>query len=186
MNEVTGSSGFLIVTISFLLLLTGCNFKEKPSLPPLQVVDHVDLERYVGTWYEIARYPHKFQKGCLRSQATYTLTDSGISVLNQCYEEAQPDNIRSAQGKAKVVDSKTNAKLKVSFFWPFYGKYWIIDLGKDYEYAVVGHPGRKYLWILSRAKNLDEPIYQDILRRLEGQNYDTSKLIKTNLKSEDQ
>jgi apolipoprotein D and lipocalin family protein len=155
-------------------------------MPPLQVVNHVDLERYVGKWYEIARYPHKFQKGCLRSQATYTLTDSGISVFNECYEEAQPGNIRAAQGKAKVVDSKTNAKLKVSFFWPFYGKYWIIDLGKDYEYAVVGHPSRKYLWILSRTKYLDEPIYQDILRRLEGQNYDTSKLIKTNLKSEDQ
>jgi apolipoprotein D and lipocalin family protein len=179
MNEINGSSFFVFVAVSLLLLLAACNFKGGNSIPPLQVVNYVDLQRYVGRWYEIARYPHKFQEGCLQSQATYTLTDKGISVLNECYEEEQPEKLRSAEGKARVVDSQTNAKLKVSFFWPFYGKYWIIDLGEDYEYAVVGHPSRKYLWILSRTPEMDNALYQDILRRLQDQHYDTSKLIRT-------
>lgn len=173
------SSFFIFIAVFMLLLLAACNLKGSSSMPPLQVVDHVDLERYAGKWYEIARYPHKFQEGCLQSQATYTLTASGISVLNECYEESQPEKIRSAQGKARVVDPQTNAKLKVSFFWPFYGKYWILDLGKDYGYAVVGHPSRKYLWILSRETTMDKEIYQAILSRLAVQHYDTSKLIKS-------
>ena len=96
---------------------------------PLPVVPYVDLKRYTGTWYEIARYPHRFQEGCVGSKATYTLRDDGkISVLNECYDKTFTGKIRSAKGKAWVVDKKTNAKLKVSFFWPFSGDYWIIDL----------------------------------------------------------
>jgi len=86
------------------------------------------------------------------SKATYTLRDDGnISVLNECYDETFDGKIRSAKGKAWVVDKETNARLKVSFFWPFAGDYWIVDLAKNYEYAAIGHPTRKYLWILSRT-----------------------------------
>jgi apolipoprotein D and lipocalin family protein len=85
----------------------------------------------------------------------------------------------SAKGKAWVVDKETNAKLKVSFFWFFAGDYWIIDLGRDYEYAVIGHPKRKYLWILSRVKEMDNTVYEEILSLLRDKKYDTSKLIKT-------
>ncbi|MBF0327533.1 MAG: lipocalin family protein [Nitrospirae bacterium] len=153
-------------------------FKRNNS--PLQVVQYVDLNRYSGTWYEIARYPHKFQEGCVGSRATYSLRDDGkLSVLNECYEQSNPGKLRSAKGKAwVVVDTKQNAKLKVSFFWPFSGAYWIIDLGQDYEYAVIGHPDRKYLWILSRTEIMDESIYKVILNRLKDQQYDTSRLIR--------
>jgi apolipoprotein D and lipocalin family protein len=170
---------FLLITL-ILLAITGCiNMQGKTSVP-LQVVPYVDLTRYTGTWYEIARYPHSFQEGCVGSKATYTLRDDGkISVLNECYDKTFGGKIRSAKGKAWVIDKKTNAKLKVSFFWPFSGDYWIIDLGTNYEYAVVGHPKRKYLWILSRTKVMDASVYEAILSRLKDKQYDTSKLIKT-------
>jgi apolipoprotein D and lipocalin family protein len=150
------------------------------TMKPLETVNYVDINRYIGEWYEIARYEHKFQKGCVGSKATYSLRDDGkISVLNQCYEESDPGKMRSAKGKAWVVEKESNAKLKVSFFWPFAGDYWIIDLGENYEYAVVGHPDRKYLWILSRTPEMDESLYNEILTRLEKQAYDTSKLLKS-------
>ena len=151
----------------------------KDTLPPLKVVPYVDIARYTGTWYEVARYPHKFQRGCAASKATYEMMHDGkISVLNECYEESDKSRVRSAKGKAWIVDTHTNAKLKVSFFWPFSGDYWIIDLGKDYEYAVIGHPSRKYLWILGRDQVMDETVYEGILSRLKEQHYDISKLIR--------
>jgi apolipoprotein D and lipocalin family protein len=172
---------FGVLTAAFALLaLGGCLSSARQASPPLSVVPCVDLERYAGVWYEIARYPHRFQEGCVGSRATYALRDDGkISVLNECYEESFSGKLRTAQGKAWVVDKETNAKLKVSFFWPFSGDYWIIDLGEDYEYAVVGHPTRKYLWILSRTKEMEESLYREILVRLREKGYDTSKLIRT-------
>ena len=168
-----------IVLFLSALMITSC-MHVKDTNPPLNVVPFVDLTRYTGTWYEIARYPHKFQKGCIDSRATYTLRDDGkLSVLNECYEESDRSKNRSAKGKAWIVDSETNAKLKVSFFWPFSGDYWIIELGKNYEYAVIGHPSRKYLWILSRSKVMDESVYEGILKRLKERHYESSKLIRT-------
>lgn len=140
----------------------------------------MDLKRYIGTWYEIARFPNSFQEGCVGTSATYTLREDGkINVLNQCRRGTLNGEISSAKGTAWVVDEKTNAKLKVSFFWPFSGHYWIIDLGENYEYAVVGHPDRKYLWILSRSLEMDEELYNRIIERLKLQLYDTSRLMKT-------
>lgn len=153
----------------------------RESLPPLEVVPQVDLSRYTGTWYEIARFPHRFQEGCVATKATYTLREDGkVDVLNECRTESIDGSVRTAKGTARVVDKKSNAKLKVTFFWPFYGDYWIIDLGENYEYAVVGHPGRNYLWILSRTPSMDDALYNQILERLQKEKaYDTSKLIKT-------
>ena len=147
----------------------------------LNVVPYVDLKRYSGEWYEISRYPNRFQKGCFGSKATYTLRDDGkIEVLNQCNDSSLSGKLRVAKGIAWAVDKNTNAKLKVSFFWPFSGDYWIIELGKDYEYAVVGHPKREYLWILSRTKVMDSTVYNGILHRIETvHKYDTSMLIST-------
>ena len=167
-----------------LLLFSGCAAKNGNDMEALETVDFVDLGRYVGQWYEIARYHHRFQEGCVGSRATYTLRDDGkIGVINECYDKSFSGKLRSVKGKAWVVDKETNARLKVSFFWPFAGDYWIIDLGRNYEYAVVGHPNRKYLWILSRTPDMDEEVYQAILARLQKQDYDTTKLIKTDQKS---
>jgi len=150
------------------------------NMKPLETVNNVDLDRYIGQWYEIARYEHRFQKGCVGSKATYILRDDGkITVVNECYDKSFSGKLRSVKGKAWVVDKESNAKLKVSFFWPFAGDYWIIDLGENYEYAVVGHPNRNYLWVLSRTPEMDEDVYSEILSRLEKQGYDTAKLFKS-------
>jgi len=146
----------------------------------LQTVPHVDLGRYAGTWYEIATIPQRFQKDCVAVTATYTLRDDGtIAVLNKCRKKTLDGELKEAKGKAWVIDKKTNAKLKVQFFWPFKGDYWIIELDVDYQYAVVGHPGRKYLWILSRTPQMGESIYQDLLRRVANKGYDLSLIKRT-------
>jgi apolipoprotein D and lipocalin family protein len=150
------------------------------STSPLTAVDNVDLRRYAGKWYEIARYPNRFQRNCQSdTTAIYTLRDDGkVQVVNACREK--DGKVTTARGTAKVVDKKTNAKLKVTFFWPFYGDYWVIGLDPDYQYAIVGEPSRKYLWILSRTPSLEEATYQGVLRLVETLGYEQGKLQKTN------
>jgi apolipoprotein D and lipocalin family protein len=148
--------------------------------PPLRTVPKVDIARYMGTWYEIALYPQRFERGCTGSTATYTLRPDGtVEVVNRCALDSLNGRPKVAKGRARVVDRETSAKLKVTFFWPFWGDYWVIDLGPQYEYAVVGHPGRKYLWILSRTPTLAPEVYDGILERLRAQGYDTGRLVRT-------
>lgn len=163
---------------AILTLLTSCvAHQPDKDLPPVQTVASVDLNRYLGLWYEIARYPNSFQKNCRNSTAMYTAREDGdITVVNRCRSE-KDGSIREAKGRAWVVDSSTNARLKVSFFWPFRGDYWIIDLGKDYEYAVVGTPNRKYLWILSRDPEMAPDVLERINENLTRQGFEPSKLI---------
>jgi apolipoprotein D and lipocalin family protein len=143
---------------------------------PLETVSRVDLSRYLGRWYEIAKYPNRFERKCDHNvTATYAIRPDGkVSVVNACTTRQGMQNVST--GWAKVVDQKTGAKLKVTFFWPFFGDYWIIDLGANYEYAVVGEPGRKYLWILSRTPKMDEGIYAEVVSRLTAKGYDAAKL----------
>jgi apolipoprotein D and lipocalin family protein len=148
------------------------------GLPPLQTVQQVDLKRYLGQWYEIARYPNRFQKNCQESSASYALRDDGdIEVLNRCKDSGDGKQ-RQSKGHAWVVDSASNAKLKVSFFWPFRGDYWIIELGKEYEYAVIGTPNRKYFWILSRTRTMDDTLYAAILQRAKQQGFDPGLVVR--------
>ncbi len=147
---------------------------------PLQVVPSVDLPRYAGTWYEIARLPNRFQRACATdTTATYTLRPDGkLTVLNTC--RTSEGRIKSAKGTARVADDiGPNTKLKVTFFWPFSGNYWIIDLDPDYRWAVVGEPDRKYFWILSREPRMDGTLYEQILERAKQQGYDLTRLLKT-------
>lgn len=167
--------------ISGLALLSACgiNSQHLAAYPPT-VVRHVDLDRYLGKWYEIARYPNRFQKACVATTAVYSSPGDGtILVLNECRKESLEGPLRRAEGKAWVVDETSQAKLKVQFFWPFRGDYWIIDLGEDYEYAVVGHPKRKYLWILSRTPRMETEVYEAILERIVRNGYDPDRLIRT-------
>lgn len=153
---------------------------ERKGLPELPVVNSVDLSRYVGTWYEIASFPQSFQEGCSATTATYSLRSDGqIDVLNQCRKGGLNGELDSAKGRARVVDTQTNAKLEVSFFRPFWGDYWVIDLADDYSYAVVGHPGRDYLWILSRTPHIESATYDAILKRLVENDYEIERLQKT-------
>lgn len=150
-----------------------------------QTVSQMELNRYLGTWYEIARFPMYFQRKCASDvTATYGLQANGnVSVLNQC-RKADGETMAS-QGEAKAVD-RTNSKLKVSFLpdglrWiPFTkGDYWILKLDDNYQTALVGAPNRKYLWILSRTPTLDEQTYQQYVEAARQQGFDTSKLMRT-------
>lgn len=147
---------------------------------PLTTVSAVDLDRYLGKWYEIASYPAWFQKGCTGSTADYSRRSDGrIRVVNRCFKKSLDGPLKESKGKAEVVDPETNAQLKVTFFWPFKGDYWIIDLDDDYQWAVVGVPSRKYLWILSRTPTLDGSVYDGILRRVIDKGYDPTRLKLT-------
>lgn len=143
---------------------------------PLEVVPKVDLGRYVGLWYEIAKYPNRFERKCDSNvTATYAARPDGkITVLNSC--TTKEGKITQSSGWAKVVDRKTCSKLKVTFFWPFFGDYWIIDLGPNYEYAVIGEPSRKYLWVLSRTPKMDDTLYSELTSRLTNKGYEASRL----------
>lgn len=174
--------GSFIVMATVASWVCGCSetTTERLDLPPLETVESVDLRRYLGTWYEIASYPQWFQEGCTATTATYTLrVDGQIDVLNECRKGSLDGEEDSAEGRARVVDRATNAKLEVAFFRPFWGDYWIIDLGPNYEYAVVGHPSRDYLWILSRTPTLDDAMYEGILSRLKEKGYPLDRLEKT-------
>jgi apolipoprotein D and lipocalin family protein len=146
----------------------------------LKTVPYVDLGLYLGTWYEIASIPAVFQNpNCIGTSATYTKnTDGSVKVWNQCY--IPPDGrLDRIEGRATVADLISNAKLKVSFFGPFAGDYWIIDLDQNYAYAVVGHPSRNYLWILSRTPEMDPQLYASILKRVQSQDYDIKRIKRT-------
>lgn len=144
---------------------------------PLETVPYVDLKKYVGSWFEIAAFPQWFESGCTFTSAAYGLApDGGIIVKNRCIKE---NKIKIAEGRAFVADKTSNAKLEVQFQWPFKGKYWIIALGDDYSYAMVGHPNRKYLWILSRRSTLDEQTYNKLVAQAAAQGFDVRKLKRT-------
>jgi len=154
--------------------------KETTAKKPLEAVAHVDLQRYLGKWYEIATIPQRFQKGCVGVMAEYALRKKGdIQVVNTCLEGTLDGKLRQARSKARVVDKATNAKLKVSFFWPFWGAYWIIGLDEEYQWAVVGHPSRKYLWILCRTPLMDETTYAQLLGSIVDMGYDLTEIVKT-------
>ena len=170
-----------LVPLLAILAFAGCSTTtSREGLPPLQTVPHVDLLRYVGTWFEIASFPQRWQQGCVGTRARYALGGDGdIAVVNLCRDGAFDGSERIASGVARVVDEKSNAKLEVSFLWPFWGDYWIIDLDPAYRWAVVGHPSRDFLWILSRSPRLDAAVYDGILARLREQKYDLTRLQKT-------
>ncbi len=175
---------FLFSIIASLVLFSHTFGNEQRAL---NVVPQVDLKRYMGTWYEIARLPNTFQKQCMSDvTAIYEMNEKDeISVTNQCLTE---DGMMSkAQGEVKKSsDTEPNSKLKVRFapaflsFLPFvWGDYWILQLGEDYSYAVIGEPDRKYLWILSRTQKMDETLYQSLLTKTQEQGYDISNLQRT-------
>lgn len=156
------------------VFIISCSNKYKS----LKTVEKVDINNYLGTWYEIARLPHRFEKNCKNVSANYTLKENGdIKVINSC-TKIDTNKKSSATGIAYSTN-KSNNKLKVSFFRPFYGDYWILILDKNYEYAVVGSPSREYLWILSRTKKIKKELYNKLLFQINKLDFDTKNLIKT-------
>jgi len=142
-------------------------------------VKTLDLDRYLGTWYEIARFPHSFEKDLVGVTATYSLRDDGlIKVLNQGYKNTLDGELSLAEGKAKVPDPMKPANLKVSFFWIFYAEYNVLELGENYEYAMIGSSSAKYFWILSRTPIMDETTYEMLLEKARKRGYNLDKLEK--------
>jgi len=173
-----------ILTGVLTLLLSLNIISQDKDLPQLITVKNVDLNKYIGLWYEIAKIPNSFQDQCAYgTTAEYKIDDDGdIVVTNSCYEKDR--NLDVADGLAKVVDKKTNSKLEVSFvsffgIRPFWGDYWIIGLDKNYQWAVVGTPNRKYGWILSRTPSLPETTMEEIFSILKSQNYNPADFEMT-------
>lgn len=161
-----------------LFTLFGCG---SSNYAPLDTVDRVDVQRYLGKWYEIAKFPNSFQKNIYGATAEYSLIDSStIRVINSGYKDSLNGEVEQAKGKAFVVENSGNAKLRVQFFWPFRGDYWILELDKEkYSYVVVGEPGRKYLWILGREPKLDDATYNMLVEKCKQKGFDITKLEKT-------
>ena len=169
-----------LAALGSILILTGCHWGSRPAAPPLAVVPAVDLARYAGKWYEIAKYPNRFQRGCVGATAEYALSDDGtrVDVVNRC-RDADSGKERSVRGKARVVDPATNAKLSVTFFWPFSGDYWILAVGEEYEYAVVGTPDRKYLWFLARTETIGDDLYEHLVGLARERGFDPAVIEKS-------
>lgn len=165
----------MILLILMIGFLTACTHQTTPL--PVTVAS-VDISKYMGTWYEIASFPNYFQRGCSCTKATYTQTKNYVAVHNRCYKAAE-QKYADAHAKASPVIGSHNSKLKVIFFWPFTGKYWILYVDKDYQHAVVGTPDRTYLWILSRTPTIDAASYQRLVSIAKQQGYPIVKLNKT-------
>jgi apolipoprotein D and lipocalin family protein len=164
---------------SILILITIMIFSSAQSQKLPSVVSSVDLNKYKGVWYEIARLPNFFERKLKCASATYTLRDDGkITVLNKGNYISDPQKSTSSHGVAWVPDKKSPAKLKVQFFWPFSGDYWIMELDKEYQYVLVGDPSLKYLWILAREKKMDESTYGMLLQKAINNGYDVKSIIR--------
>ena len=162
-----------------LILFTIMIFSSAQSQKLPSVVPTVDLNRYKGLWYEIARLPNYFERKLKCASAMYTLRDDGrITVLNKGNYIADPHKSTSSQGIAWIPDKNNPAKLKVQFFWPFSGNYLIMELDKEYRYVLVGDPTRKYLWILAREKTMDESTYKMLLQKAIDNGYDVKSIIR--------
>lgn len=159
--------------LGLILLLSAC-----VSVPEgIQPVKDFQAERYLGTWYEIARLDHSFERGMQQITAEYSMRDDGgIKVINRGFKEAQQE-WAEAEGKAYFVEDSATGYLKVSFFGPFYGSYIVFDLGNDYEYSLVTSTNTSYLWLLSRTPTLDPAQQQKLIKRMTDLGFATDQLI---------
>ncbi|MFA6334466.1 MAG: lipocalin family protein [Bacteroidales bacterium] len=148
-----------LASLFSLLTLTSCS----TSYIALDTAEEFDISKYMGKWYEIERLPNSFEEGLEENRATYSIGEDGnVIVINEGTVIADKSKIKQVKGKAWVPDPKQPGKLKVSFFWPFSGDYWVLKVDKDYTYALVGVPSGEYLWILARERNIDPEIVKGL------------------------
>ncbi len=148
-----------IISGLFTLIAVSCS----PAYLAVDSVEEFDIERYMGKWYEIYRLPNSFEEGLEDITARYELMDDGkVLVTNEGRVKSDNSRIKQAKGKAWIPDPKKPSKLKVSFFWPFAGDYWVLKIDADYNNALVGDPSGKYLWILSRERRPDPAIINEL------------------------
>ena len=165
----------LILSLLFAFSCTDTN----SQMLDKTTVKELDLNRYLGKWYEIARFPHSFEKNLVGVTATYSLRDDGkIKVLNQGYKNTLDGELSVAEGKAKIPNKQEPAKLKVSFFWIFYGDYNVLELGENYQYVMIGSSTDKYFWILSRTPQMAPEVYEMLLEKARKRGYNLARLEK--------
>jgi apolipoprotein D and lipocalin family protein len=173
-------AGKLLLTVLALALVSGCSTLDKGPVGNTAVpqpAKAVDIDRYLGRWYELARYEAGFQKDCEGVTADYSLSAPGkIKVINSCRKGSLDGKADQATGKAKVVEGSNNAKLRVSFFGPFYGDYWVLDRADDYSWAIVGEPSGRYLWLLNRKANPGKAELDAMKARAAALGYDVALL----------
>lgn len=166
------------VTFLFVLLFLISSCKGQNTMIDKTVVKELDIERYLGKWYEISRYDHRFERDLVGVTASYSYRDDGkIKVVNSGYAKTLNGQKTEAIGKAKIPDTNIPSKLKVSFFWFFYGDYFVLELDENYQWAVIGSSSDNYLWILSRSPQMEKSLYDELLNRLINRGYDVNKLI---------
>lgn len=185
MLKMGKSLNIFLIVITLIIIgnsFVGC--KTQKTMVDNTVVKELDIQKYLGTWYEIARYNHPFERGLIGVTANYSLRKDGkIKVLNSGYKNSFEGKFSTAVGKAKIPDPINDpAKLKVSFFLFFYGDYYVMELDKDYQWVLIGSSSDKYLWILSRTPQMENELYHDLLDKLQKRGYDVSKLIKVEQK----
>jgi lipocalin len=169
--------------IALLFLINGCNGQNK--MIDKTVVKELDIERYKGKWFEISRFNHIFERGLVGVTAFYSYREDGkIKVVNSGYKETLDGPKSEVIGKAKIPDPNIPSKLKVSFFWFFYADYFVLELDKNYQWAVVGSSSDNYLWILSRTPQMEESLYNELLNKISNRGYDINKLIRVKQKPE--
>lgn len=176
---------FLLIAIFFTITkMASTNAQIQETMIDKTVVKELDLQKYLGTWYEIARYNHRFERGLVGVAANYSIREDGkIKVLNSGYKKRLDGRFKQAEGKAYLPDPEFEpGKLKVSFFWNFYGDYLVLDLDENYQWVIVGSSSDKYLWILSRTPQLDQDLYNELLDKIKLRGYDISQLIKVEQK----
>jgi len=169
------------ILLLFLFLITSCS--KSQNMINSETVKELDLNRYLGTWYELARYPHSFEKDLVGVTATYSLRPDGkIKVVNKGFKKTLNGEMSQAIGKAKIPNLKEPAKLKVSFFLFFYADYYVLELDSEYQWAIIGSKSPNYLWILSRKPQISDELYESLLEKIKSRGYKLDKLIKVEQK----
>ena len=165
-----------ILSLSFILATFGCSSTKK--MIDKTIVTELDIDTYLGTWYEIARFDHRFERNLVGVTANYSWREDGkIKVLNSGYKGHLDGPKSMAEGKAKIPDTTQPAHLKVSFFWIFYSDYLVLELDKDYQWAVIGSSSDNYLWILSRTPHIEDSLKEELLSKISARGYNSNELI---------
>ena len=165
------------ILFSTIVAVSACETASK--LPPLKIVEKLEIPRFMGKWYVIANIPTFIEKGANNATESYSLEkDGSIAITFRYNKDAIDGPIKEYHPKAFIYDVASNAEWRVQFLWPFLADYLVIDLADDYSFTVIGVPSRNYLWIMARSSELEPKIYQEILRRIAAQGYDISKIQK--------
>jgi len=169
----------LIISVA-AIIITGCASGPPEGVPPLDLVDEVDVNRYLGRWYEIARFPHGFEKNIVGATAEYSLRDDGkIQVINSGFKKTLDGPYTQVKAVAWVPNPERPGALKVRFFRLFTADYLIFGLDTDnYQWALVGNQSREFLWLLARTPSIDNELYNKMVQLADNQGFETEKLVK--------